>query len=233
MTMARSLRIPLSSKVDDEHGRDTHAGEPLAPDVLLTIDDHQRFGDGTLWSFAGVEVVDIVQSPTSPIPIFRHVSPVHGDRIAVVFLLEGEVQVTHDGALFRFLPGSAAYIVTGTATSVEASETCRAVMVSLRRRRLAAAGIDVHQTFGAFAASTARTSPLLTFTLALIEVVSVHSLPTEPTATALTELVAGLFRADDAYSTRSLGSGPDVEFEGYRETVRASLLEQLEEGSAG
>ncbi|MDF2444049.1 MAG: hypothetical protein JWR01_2252 [Subtercola sp.] len=228
----RSLRIALSSKVDDDHGRDTHAGEPLAPDVRLTVDDHQRFGDGTLWSFAGVEVVEIVQSPTSPIPIFRHVSPVHGDRIAVVFLLEGEVQVTHRGAQFHFLPGSAAYIVTGTATSVEASETCRAVLVSLRRDRLSAVGVEVQQTFGAFAASTARTSPLLTFALALIDVVCEHSIPSEPTASVLTDLVAGLFRADSAYSTSSLGSGLDVGFDGYRETVRAFLLDQLENGPA-
>ncbi|WP_170151929.1 hypothetical protein [Subtercola boreus] len=181
------MSITLSSRMSDDHGTDTHADT-----------DHRRFGDGTLWSFAGVEVVDVVQSPTPPIPIFRHVSPLHGERIAVMFLLEGEVQVSYEGALLRFLAGSAAYIVTGTTTTVEASETCHAVIVSLSRKRLRDAGIDAEHTFGAFAATTARTSPLLTYTLALIDSVRERALPAEPTAGVLTDLVAGLFHADSA-----------------------------------
>lgn len=235
--MPRSTRISLSSKLGDDHGTDTHAATPalaerdllLAERDPLAVDEHRRFGDGTLWSFAGVEVVELLQEPTPPIPIFRHTSPRHGGRVAVMFLIEGEVQVTHGGEHFHFLAGSAAYIATGTVTLVEATETCRVVIVSVTRDWLLAWGVAIEASFGAFAASSTRTSPLLTFLLALIEVVSERSIPTEPTATVLTDLMVGLFRADGAYSASSIGTGLDLEFDGYRETVKEFLLAQVED----
>lgn len=188
--MARSVRIALSSGAADTHAR---------------AHDDRRFGDGALWSFGGVEVVDIVLQPTPPIPIFRHASGGGGvgGRIAVMYLLEGEASILHEHQRFRFSGGSAAYIATGTETSVETTELCRVVMVSVPRFWLQDAGVQVQGTFGAFAYSAAHSSPLLSFLTALIEIVLSHSIPTEPTARVLTELVADLFLLDHAYSPGS------------------------------
>lgn len=203
--LARSVRIALSSNAVD-----THAASH----------DDRRFGDGTLWSFAGVEVVDLVVPPTPLIPIFRHASAESGGgRVAVMFLLEGEASIQHDQKNFRFSGGSAAYIVTGTHTLVETAEPCRVMMVSVPRAWLQEAGVDVRDTFGAFAYSAARSSPLLSFLSALIEIVLSHSIPSEPTARVLTELVADLFLLDHAYSPGA--TQPDLDLRSLADSLIA------------
>ncbi|RFA09792.1 hypothetical protein B7R54_11690 [Subtercola boreus] len=160
---------------------------------------------GTVWSFGGVDVVDVVQQPTAPIPLFGprpgiSPHPRFDERVAVIALVDGDVTVAHDGNLLRFASGSAAFAASNATTTVEISEPCRALAVSMPRSWLRAAGVEVHDSFGAFAYSTAQSSPLMSFLLALIEILDEQSLPCEPTATVLTGLVSRLFLADNAYS---------------------------------
>ncbi|MDF2444051.1 MAG: hypothetical protein JWR01_2254 [Subtercola sp.] len=178
-----------------------------------------RFDEGTIWSFSGVEVVEVAREPTPPTPLHLGSPARRHGRVAVIFLVEGDVTVSHDGGQFRFAAGSAAFALSGTPTMVESTEPHRAVVVSVPRDLLQAAGVDVRKTFGAFAYSTARSSPLLSFLLALIEIVNDRSLPSEPTATVLSELVARLFLADNAYSVGA--HQPDLDLRALADSLIA------------
>ncbi|WP_172582794.1 hypothetical protein [Subtercola boreus] len=205
--MRRNVRLPLSSRTADARSDRERAKLAGAAHALV---ENRRFGDGTLWSFDGVEVAELRQEATPSIPIFQHETREDGGRVAVIFLREGEVAVSHDGALFRFSAGSAAFFSSGSTTSVEALTFCRVALVSVPLNTLREAGVHVAKAFGPFSYSTAQGSPLLSFLTALIEVVEGDSIPAQPTATVLQQLVTDFFRRDAQPGAHSRGADLDV-----------------------
>ncbi|TIH37111.1 helix-turn-helix domain-containing protein [Subtercola vilae] len=156
---------------------------------------------GARWSFDDVTLVDCVQTAfTSAITLVPDAGP---DTVTAAFVRSGDFTVHHAGRQLRFLEGSVAYFTGEAEVRVASTVDTHLTIVSIPRTRLTEQNVVLANTFGSFAYSTARRSPILSFLSALIDIVQNHSIPAEPTASVVAQLVGALFLEDENYHLRA------------------------------
>ncbi|GAA0997234.1 hypothetical protein [Subtercola frigoramans] len=176
---------------------------------------------GRHWAFGEVSVSDLELAPGRVNPSLLDATSRIRSRLSVIFLRAGDFTVEYAERQLRFIDGSAAYLAEPTHVEAWSAVTSHVTIVSLPRQMLqfrpdsrsrGSHAPDFHthtapaptfpaHDFGAFAYSATVKSPTLSFVVALMDVVNEHSIPAEPTATVLTQLVGGLFEDDERSDT--------------------------------
>ncbi|RFA19020.1 hypothetical protein [Subtercola boreus] len=166
----------------------------------VSSDDPEGFWmRGAHWSFGDVLLSDLSFSPAmfGPAAVRDGGFENSSTYLSVAFLLEGEFTITDGEAHLRFLEGTAAYLTGHYAIAAANPAPSHVLIVSVTCEELANHGIHPRGTFGGLSYSALLRDPLLPFLQTLLPIIQHNSIPTEPTATILAQLVAGLFIADE------------------------------------
>ncbi|RFA22760.1 helix-turn-helix domain-containing protein [Subtercola boreus] len=121
--------------------------------------------------------------------------------LSLVFVVEGMAEVVTEGSRYFYTAGSAAVQPAHTTPRVICRQSTRLLSVSFDAGSSDFDGM-LPERFTAISASVVRTHPAVPFFLALATVMKTHPIRTEPAATILTRLVAGLLSADQDWHTR-------------------------------
>ncbi|RFA07420.1 hypothetical protein B7R21_14550 [Subtercola boreus] len=186
MTASTRAHIELSGAV----------GLSLTEGEIHSDDPAEFWLRGVHWTFGDVLVSDLAVSPVSASPSGA-LSTDH-DYLSIAFLLSGDITIDHHGNHLRFASGTAAFLTSIFTLAAVNSVPSRVLLVSVPRELLAGHGIEPTSDFGALSYSALLRDPLLPFLKTLLPIIQNHSIPTEPTATILVQLVAALFIADAA-----------------------------------
>ncbi|MDF2443642.1 MAG: hypothetical protein JWR01_1845 [Subtercola sp.] len=151
---------------------------------------------GVHWTFGDVLLSDLAFSPVTASP--SAALSTDRDYLSIGFLLSGDITVDRHGSRLRFASGTAAFVASIFSLSAVNSVPSRVLLVSVPREHLAGHGIEPTSDFGALSYSALLRDPLLPFLKTLLPIIQNHSIPTQPTATILVQLVAALFIADRA-----------------------------------
>lgn len=168
---------------------------------VMSSDSPETFRlHGAHWTFGDVVLSDLTFTPVTieQVPDLIDAETQRESHFNVGFVLEGEVTIDIAGIALPFGEGEAAFIANWGKLTASTSAEARILYLSVPRAELHAYGIDPAYVFAPIDPGALRNDALLPFLRTLLPVIQNHSIPTEPTATILVRLVAGLYICDEA-----------------------------------
>lgn len=155
---------------------------------------------GAHWVFGDVLLSDLTFTPVTieQVPDLLEPDSETESHFNVGFVLEGTVTLDVAGIALPFGEGEAAFVANWSKISASNSERARVLYLSIPCAELHVYGIDPAYVFAPIDPGALQSDALLPFLRTLLPIIQNHSIPTEPTATILVRLVAGLFISDEA-----------------------------------
>ncbi|RFA06603.1 hypothetical protein B7R21_19375 [Subtercola boreus] len=152
---------------------------------------------GTRWTFGNValsqlDVTDLRHQPALGESL-RFPTP---GTVSVFFVVAGQMHVHTPEGQFWFGAGTAAVLPRGELPEFDCQDTARVLFVTFPENSLDGFADLLPSQNAPIAASAVRTTPALSFLLALIETVGTYSIRAEPTASIVVKLIGGLLAAD-------------------------------------